>query len=452
MTPKWNDEERPILAHLGFRAGSFLNRLGKLLQAEASAGPNFSIPIELIIGKGHDSEDLEWLDYLLSLLQKAGLRFSHSILPQEGCLLMDIEPAALRFMLKYPGRNDRADGKGTLRGNAMLILKRAFGIRSDVYYSEAFDTENFNYGEDTSYLDRAFNGHWRMEFSDRPEKFLERLIIVEPARKPEKIRIVQGFHYHLPGCFDTSGQELLELDPADFEKPEILESLVPQILESAAGGLDRARGRLKDMREVEDENGRIIDKIQLLEDMRRACQKKDRLCGLFGCQPPVRPSPEWPEDSEPHGYCRVFGCALQKFRTKYGAMLSRNVEWAIEKFMGQLWLRVFRIRHGIGPGEFDLREYGAAGVAEDLRDEYPDLAASIEDEFQAELEKAEIRIAWGLFSRQFKNVAAFVDLAISHPDEAEDFRSQPGWAFAWKPDPEGLENCLKEAERMFLKD
>lgn len=46
-------------------------------------------------------------------------------------------------------------GSGTLFGNSTLALKRAIGVKSNANYIEAFTVENFNYGESTSYLDRA---------------------------------------------------------------------------------------------------------------------------------------------------------------------------------------------------------------------------------------------------------------------------------------------------------
>lgn len=443
MPPLYSPHERDVLGNLSLRLLCFMDRIGSLISGGPLDGTEYDISLEELEGAGFDEADLEMLDFRLRELVRAGMLASFAIDQSHDAVRLAFEPECMGLARHFAKTGKRQEGPGALRGTAMLALKRAFKIRSDVYYTEGFDTENFNFGEDISYLDDAFHGYWRMDFGDEPEKFMRREICVFPQDDDDGLAVTQEIHYRLPGNLDIQSHWLCDVSLQDFTTPEIWRKRIPQILRAAEESLAKARERLREMQEVEGEDGQIINKAELLENMRKACRNSGRLARFFNCDPPVRTSPEWPLDSEPHGCFREFSCDLESFMRKF----PHFAKWDIRRFLGGLWLRILRQRHGIEPEKLELEEYGKAGAADNLRERLPDLAADIEPEYQQSVKKARIRVAWGLFSHRFQNVLAFVDAVISHPEEEEMRIGDIGWNYISKLNYEKLLAGLDEAEK-----
>ncbi|MBD5646060.1 MAG: hypothetical protein HDQ89_00005 [Desulfovibrio sp.] len=125
-----------------------------------------------------------------------------------------------------------ANGNGVTYGRAVLALKRAFGVRSDVFYNQEFSSENFNYGEDTSYLDPAFGrgALWRMDFSDCPAEFLKRSVVIRPEAG-DRLAITQIISPTCPGSIDSSIDSLGVVSVAEFIDPETWETMIPGIVD-----------------------------------------------------------------------------------------------------------------------------------------------------------------------------------------------------------------------------
>lgn len=452
MAPPYSPHERQVLGNLDLRQLCIMNRLGGLIADQCLDEAKFNIPLEALEGAGYDGRDLEWLDFRLRGLIEAGILASFAINSGKGLVELEFERTCLGLVRHFVETAGPQDGLGAMRGAAMLALKRAFKIRSDVYYSQDFTTENFNWCEDTSYLDRAFDGHWRMDFSDHPDTFMRRLICVQPDGDSGNLHILQEIHYLLPGKLEMEYQKLCELPAEDFTNPAVFDKMIPQIQRKAEQGLAKARERLQAMQEVETDDGRVINKFELLESMRQACVKSGRLARLFNCDTPPRVLPEWPLDSEPHGYFREYSCDLASFRQKFAEKLQQYAAWDIKTFLGGMWLHILRERHDVQPEKMALEEYGEVHMADELREKHPDLAASIEAEYQQAMQEAQIRIAWGLSTTDFKGVEAFVDAVISHPKETEMRISHIGWNYTRNLSPATLLRYLDEAEKSAIRN
>lgn len=446
----FTEAERELMAGLSTRQLLLLQKLAGMVGSARLDAAEHRLALEDFIGKGFDAEDS---GRVMRLLKKmAGIL--EAVAHEGGVLFLRFRPEALSCVRKLAMQAEEspANGNGVTYGRAVLALKRAFGVRADVFYDLEFSSENFNYGEDTSYLDPAFDmgAPWRMNFSDSPSEFLKRSVVIRP-KADNRLAITQTVSPTWPGCEDSRVDSLGVIPVADFTDPDTWETMIPGIVDQGRLALEKARGKMERTLAVRLDDGKVINKAALLREMKAVCEEEDRLCGFFGMAPEVRQNPEWPLDQEPRAFFREFSCDLAQFEKQFLNSMCQNLKWNVEGFMGGLWLHLFSEKYGIEPDALDLDEYGSAGVAQDLCEAHPDKAGEIQPEYQQALREARIRIAWGLATSDFRQVRGFVNGILVHPAIGREELPFIGWDSSSGLDGESMRECLDNAERSALR-
>lgn len=445
----FTEAESDLMNELSIRQLLILRKLAAMIGSARPDAADQRLALEDFIGKGFDEEDS---NRIVRLLKKM-TGILEAVAVEGGVLSLRFRPEALSLVRKLAMQAEEspANGNGTTYARAALALKRAFGIRSDVFYNLEFCTENFNYGEDTSYLDPAFErgARWRMDFSDRPAEFLTRIVVICPEAD-NRLGITQSVSSTWPGSMDSSIDSLGVISVAEFIDPETWETMIPGIVDQGRLALERAREEIERMLEVRLDDGKVTSKAALLRDMKAVCAEEDRLCGVFGCSPEVRQSPEWPLDQEPRAFFREFSCNLAQLQKHFLNNMGQSLRWDVESFMARLWLHLFGEKYGIKPDALELDEYGSDGAAQALREAHPEKAEEIWPEYGQALGEARIRIAWGLATRDFRQAEAFVNGILVHPAIGKKEMPFIGWDMSSSIDRESLRQCLDDAERLAL--
>lgn len=446
----FTEAEWELQGALSTRQLLILTKLAAMIGSHRLDASEHRLALEDFIGKGFDEEDS---GRIVGILKKM-TGILEDVADAGGVLFLRFRPEALSYVRKLAmqAEENPANGNGTTYARAALALKRAFGIRSDVFYNLEFSTENFNYGEDTSYLDPAFErgAPWRMDFSDKPSEFLERSVVICPEAD-NRLAITQILSSICPDSFDPSIDRLGVISVAEFIDPETWETMIPGIVDQARLALETAREKLERMLEIRLDDGRVTSKVELLRDMKAVCEEEDRLCGLFGIAPEVRQSPEWPLNQEPRAFFREFSCNLAHFEQYFLVHLCQSISWDVENFSAGLWLQLFAEKYGIRSDPLEMDDYGCTGAAQNLRAEHPEKAAAMGPAYRQALEKARIRVAWGLATRDFRQVEGFVNGILAHPAMGRTEIPSIGWDFSCGMDRESLRKCLAAAERLALR-
>lgn len=446
----FTEAESDLMNELSIRQLLILGKLAGLIGSHRLDAVEHRLALEDFIGKGFDEEDS---NRVVRLLKKM-TGILEAVAVEGGVLSLRFRPEALSYVRKLAMQAEEspANGKGTTYARAALALKRAFGIRSDVFYNLEFCTENFNYGEDTSYLDPAFErgARWRMDFSDRPAEFLTRIVVICPEAD-NRLGITQSVSFTWPGSMGSSIDRLGVISVAEFIDPETWETMIPGILDQGRLALEKAREEMERMLEVRLDDGKVISKAALLRDMKAVCAEEDRLCGVFGCSPEVRQSPEWPLDQEPRAFFREFSCNLAQLEKHFLDNMGQSLKLDVESFRARLWLHLFSEKYGIEPDALELDEYGGDGAAQDLRKAHPEKAKEIWSEYRQALREARIRIAWGLSTKDFRQIRGFVNGILAHPAIGREEVPFIGWDASSGLDRESMRECLDDAERRALR-
>lgn len=445
----FTEAERELMATLSMRQHQILIKLAGMFGSDRLNGADLRLAFEDFIGKGFDEEDSSRVSRLLKKMTGV----LEEVANEGGALFLWFRPEALSLVRKLAMQAGErpANGKGNAYGRAVLALKRAFGVRSDAFYTLEFCTENFNYGEDTGYLDNAFTrgDRWRMYFSDRPLAFLRREVEIRPLAG-NRLAITQTVSCEWPGCEDTRTDSLGVIPVAGFIDPEAWETMIPGIVGQGRLALEKAREKMERMLEIRLDDGEVISKADLVRNMKAVCNEEDRLCGIFGTAPEVRQSPEWPLKQEPRAFFREFSCDLAQLENHFLNRLGQNLKWDVECFRARLWLHLFSEKYGIGPDALDVDEYGSVGAAHDLRKAHPEKAGEIGPEYRQALREARIRLAWGLATRNFRQVRSFVNGVLAHPAIGKKEIPFIGWDTSSGIDRESMRKCLDDAERFAL--
>ena len=413
---------------------------------EIAESQTHQIPLESLIGKVFDHYDslmiLKLVSTMRAIVEEAWLKC--------GLLFVKFRPEAISMIRKIVLQEveHAPRGKGVAYCEAALALKRAMGVRSEVWFTLDFDNESFNYGEDTSYMETAFDSNsWWMGFEEDVGEVLQNKITIHPV-SDDQIQVIQSVCCKLPGCDSCSSDCLATVPVEDFLDPQKWEMMLPYMAARGRVLVEIAREKTKEMLEVRLDIGAILSRPEIPKRMEEACQEKDALGRIFGVEPEVRPSPEWPLGQEPRSYFREFSCSLQDFMNQQMEKFGRPITWAVEDFASSIWLAIFERRFGIEPDEMDIEDYGTGGVSEDFQEKYPDKAAEMEEEYRQALEKATIRIAWGLATDDFKWVSGFVNGVIFHPSSGRKELKHIGWSFGVKNmEPQAMRKSLDDAIR-----
>lgn len=158
-------QERELFAPLFIRKFQILKKISSLI-GSGNMAENASLNLDDFIGKGFDDRDVRRIASLVSAMKNV----VRKVRVGDDFLQVAFFPHALSLVAKLASQAEEAEpqGNGVLFCEAALALKRALGVRGDVEYTQDFDFENFNHGEDVAYLDTAFEGDgWRMEFQGR---------------------------------------------------------------------------------------------------------------------------------------------------------------------------------------------------------------------------------------------------------------------------------------------
>lgn len=442
----FTEAERDLMCELSIRKGQVLRKLAHLVGSEIAGSQTHQIPLETLIGKGFDDRDsrmiLKLVSTMRAIVEEAWLRC--------GSLFVKFRPEALSMFKKMALQvvEHAPRGNGVAYCEAALALKRAMGVRSEVWFTLDFDNESFNYGEDTAYMETAFESDsWFMGFEEDIGEFLLNKVTIRPVTEGQ-IEVGQSVSCKLPGCDSCSSQRLAVVQIEEFIDPEKWEKLLPDMAVRGRELVEKAKEKTQSMLEVRLDNGVILSRPEILKRMEEACKQKDVLCRTFGIEPEVSPSPEWPLGQEAKAYFREYSCNLQDFMNQQMENFGRPMTWAVEDFAGKLWLSIFEKMFGIKPDWVDIEDYGTAEVAEDFQEKFPDKAAEMELEYRQALGKAMIRIAWGLSTDDFKRVEGFVNGVIFHPAIGRKELKHIGWSFGVKNmEPQALRKCLDDAER-----
>lgn len=442
----FTDAERDLMNDLSIRKGQVLRKLARLVGSEIAESQTCKIPLEDLIGKGFDDHDsrmiLKLVSTMRAIVEEAWLR--------GGSLFVKFRPEAISMIRKnaLQAVEHAPRGNGVAYCEAALALKRAMGVRSEVWFTLDFDNESFNYGEDVSYLETAFDSDsWFIGFEEDIGEILQSKISIRPVSDGQ-IEVGQSVCCKLPGCDSCSSQRLALVPAGDFLDPEKWEKLLPDMAARGRELVEKAREKTQGMLEVRLDNGVVLSRPEILKRMEEACREKDALCRVFGIASEIRPSPEWPLGQEPKAYYREYSCALAAFMDQQMEKFGRPMTWAVEDFAGKLWLAIFEKKFGIKPDEMDIEDYGTGRVAEDFQEKFSDKAAEMEPEYRQALGNAKIRIAWGLATDDFKRVSGFVNGVIFHPDIGRKELKYIGWSFGVKNmEPQALRKCLDDAER-----
>ena len=443
----FTEAERDLTDNLSVRQMQILRKLASILPV----AENGVYPVSLadFIGKGFDRDDAERILRLVGKMDRIVREASIA----DGFLHLRLNPEALTLLEKMAMQNrvNHAGGLGNAYGQATLALKMALGIKGDVNYSLEFDHENFNYGEDTAYLDMAFPSgcRWHMEFGDKPEEYLKRDVWIS-ALANEELSITQAICCTWPDAPGGWRERLGPVPVSVFTDREKWERLLPEIAENGLAGLKKARENARAMLGAAQEDGSVVCKPDILRDMRQACGEVDILCAFFRTSPEIQQIPEWPLRMEPKGFCREFSCSLAEFQDRFEPGLSQTFKWDVQRIAAELWLNIFREECGIAADPDDIVDFGEEGCAEDFREKYPAEAERIEPVYRKALEDARVRIAWGLPTHDFRKIRAFADGRISHPAIGTREIGRSGFGVACGPGLIAKRGRLRDAERLAL--
>lgn len=443
----FTEAERDLMDGLSVRQMQILRKLARILPVAENGV--YSVSLSDFIGKGFDRDDADRIVRLVGKMDRIVREASIA----GGFLHLRVSPEALTLLEKMAAQNrvNHAGGLGNAYGQATLALKMALGIKGDVDYSQEFDHENFNYGEDTGYLDRAFPSgcRWHMEFGDRPEDYLKRDVWIS-ALANDELSITQSICCTWPDAPACWNERLGPVPVSVLTDPEKWERLLPEIAGKGLAGLKKARDEARAMLGVAQEDGSVVCKPDMLRDMRQACGEVDILCAFFGTDPEVRKVPEWPLRMEPKGWFREFSCSLAEFQDRFAPGLSQTFKWDVQRVAAELWLNIFREECGIAADPDDIVDFGEEGCAGDFREKYPAEAERIEPVYRKALEDARVRIAWGLATHNFRKIRAFVDGRISHPAIGTREIGRSGFEVSCGPGLIAMRGRLRDAERLAL--
>ena len=446
----YTEAERDIIMNLSIRQTQVLLKLARLAGLDGAERQKRRIPLDAFIGKGFDDYDarqaLKLVARIKTIVKDVYLRC--------GSLFVEFRQDALPVLNKMVLKAAKFPpcGNGAVLCDAILALKMAMRTRSDVWYRNRHDHENFNYGEDVSYMDKAFSDdRWLVNFGDKAGELSRREIHIRPIDN-EKIQISQIVSAEWPGFDDDLCERLAVLPISDVTNPEKWEQIVPELAEMAALHLEKAKMSIARELETRLEDGTISNRPEIARRMESAVQEKDALCKLLSHDPEVRSSPEWPLGQEPKAFFREYSCSLPFFIERYQDIFNDTAIWQMKEFAAQLWLELFAEKFGILPDNTNIEDYGYASVMEDLREDYPEKASEIDPDSRLELGRARIRLAWGLSTKDFKSVSGFVNGVLRHPLIGKEELKYIGWSLDSKSmEPEALRKCLESAVKNALQ-
>ena len=233
----FTDDERELMRPLFIRPLQILRKIAALA-GSGGAREQVSVRLEDFIGFGFDEKDVERIVSLASGMK--GIISGVSV--SDDALCMDFYPEALSLVKKLALQSKEDElGEGVLFCESALALKRAFGMRGNVEYTQDFDFEDFNHGEDVSYLDGGFEGDsWLMEIRGRI-RGLNRMIQIMPGNG--RIFIRQHVSYGRPNIDTSVCDELADFDREAFISPDF-RKFIPGIVEKGEACLERAPGKL----------------------------------------------------------------------------------------------------------------------------------------------------------------------------------------------------------------
>lgn len=419
------DEEHDLLGRLSQKQRLILKKLAALVGSADQSG-EYDIRFDAILVEGFTVAEAEMLAERISRM-KGIVEDVHNDLDHIHIRLAH-EARVLFHKLALQAEGHMPRGNGEKICEAALALKRAFGVTTDVEYSLEFSREDINFGEDVIHMDTAFiwGEQWRMSFEDHPADYLLREIEIRPMAG-DTVGVSQYVSLQWPGYEKYARDFLDRVDLEDFTDTNRWKKLVPGIVEKSARLLEEAKDRLRADMTVRTDEGEIIRKDMLLRDMKDVCQTQNRLCEVFAPVSGTRVIPEWPAREEPHGYFREHFSDLAGFQSSIGK-LDDNSRWRIEGYFARLWVNLFMREYGIGPEIIDGKPDWVM-CAKELREKYPEKADSLESKFQEGLAAGNIRIAWGLHTRDFVIVKAFVTARLHQPDVGVLELPMMGWHY-----------------------
>ena len=228
---RFSPEEQAVLDNATPRQIMIARKLAALVGPEADCLEQ-SLPVGALVGEGYDDFDMRRVGLLLKNLKAMFDDFQM----EGGFYRMRFNPASLSWIKKQAANRPASNGLGTLYGNAALALKRKMGCHGDVEFLHSHGHENFNCGEDTSYLDPAFFGFWRMNFVSCPHKFIKQNIEIRPIRH-NWLEIGQFVICKAHGHKSCQGKSLAKVAVPDFLDPEKWEKTSSEIAGKAEAHL-----------------------------------------------------------------------------------------------------------------------------------------------------------------------------------------------------------------------
>lgn len=424
------DKENALWAQLTPKQRLILKKLAVLVGSGDQPG-EFDIGFAALLGEGFTLAEKEIITARISgikgivgearsKLDHIHIRLAHEAMPLFHKLALQAEGYA-------------SNGKGEKICEAALTLKRAFGVTADVEYNLEFTNEHFNTGEDVSHLDTAFiwGDRWRMVFADHPADYLLQEIGIRPMAD-NTIGISQYVSFQWPGSEKYEHNFLDRVSLEDFTAPDRWRKLIPGLLEKSARFLEEAKERLRADMTVRTDKGEAIRKDILLREMKEVCQMRDKLCEVLAPVSETRVIPEWPAREEPHGYFREHVSDLADFQSSIGK-LDDDTRCGIESYIAKLWVNLFMREYCIRPETLDDGKNDWVMGVKELKEKYPEKAVSLEPKFQESLAAGSIRIAWGLHTRDFRIIKAFVTARLYQPDIGVLELPMMGWHY-----PNGL--------------
>lgn len=235
----FTDNERELMRPLFVRPLQVLRKLAALA-GSGGVKEEVSVKLDDFIGPGFDENDTERIVSLVSGMREIVRGVSVS----GDALCIGFNPKALSLVRKLALQAEEDEpGEGVLFCESALALKRAFGMRGDVEYTQDFGFEDFNHGEDTSYLDGGFEGDsWLMEIRGKIRK-LNRMIQIMPDNN--RISIRQYLSYGRPNIDTSVCDELADIGREDFISTDFRKNFIPVIVEKGDACLEQAAGKLE---------------------------------------------------------------------------------------------------------------------------------------------------------------------------------------------------------------
>lgn len=176
---RYTEQERDLMNSTTIRGYLVLKKLARLVGDEQRE-PIVSIPTESFIGQGYDQKDMDRISGVLSEMTEIIFKFRFV----DNRLDLAFQPEARELVRKLALEpiSRPKPGDGELYCRAALALKRKMGVKSAVFYQLANDFEEFDHGEDVSYLDRGFGPRdpWSMRIEGACRE-IEFLLIMRSA-------------------------------------------------------------------------------------------------------------------------------------------------------------------------------------------------------------------------------------------------------------------------------